>query len=631
MNIFSCNGLTKTIKDKILFDDISFGLEEGERLGVIGPNGTGKSSLLKIIGGLSKADSGDITFNKGIRIEYLSQENDFNSSDTAIESVMKSKPELYQLHIKHNILVKKNNLSDSEHNELTSIHHRIDELKGWNIENEAQKYLNKLGIDQYDKLVSEMSGGQKKRVALAKILMTEAELMILDEPTNHLDADSVQWLQDLLQNYIKSVIFVTHDRYFLDAVATSILELNKGKILKFPGNYEAYLTQKENYERINENTLRHNLMKLRSELAWLQKGAKARRTKQKSRIDWIDELKNHSLKIKERDIEIELGKVFLGNKIIEASYITKHLDGKLLFKDFTYFAKPKDRIGIIGLNGSGKSTLLNVLSGNMPTDDGNLEIGGSVNIGYFTQENIDLKENQTIIGTLREIAEFIDVGLGRDRYISVRELLQKFLFPVEKHHTLVENLSGGEKRRLALLRVLMKNPNILLLDEPTNDFDIQTLNALEDYLDDFYGVLIIVSHDRSFLDRTVEFIWAFEGEGRIKEYPGNYSYYLEIKENQQNDARKIEKTIVNTKPKNLNPSNKKKLSYSEQREFDNIESEIADLENKKEELEKQLINLSGKDYIEIEKISVNLNEVINLIDEKTMRWLELEERNLKLF
>lgn len=626
MNIFSCNGLTKTIKDKILFEDISFGLEDGERLGVIGPNGTGKSSLLKIIAGLSKTDSGDITFNKGIKIEYLSQESDFDSSDTALESVMKSKPELFALHQRHNLLIKDNQLSDKEHQELANIHHRIDELKGWNIENEAKKYLNKLGINQYDKLVSEMSGGQKKRVALAKILMTEAELMILDEPTNHLDADSVQWLQDLLQNYINSVIFVTHDRYFLDGVATSILELNNGKILKFPGNYEAYLTQKENYERINENTLRHNLMKLRSELAWLQKGAKARRTKQKSRVDWIDELKKSSFKVKDREIEIELGKVFLGNKIIEASYITKYLDGKLLFKEFTYFAKPKDRIGIIGPNGSGKSTLLNVLSGSMKPDDGNLEIGGSVNIGYFTQENIELKGSQTVIGTLREIAEFIDVGVGRDRYISVRELLQKFLFPVDRHHTLVENLSGGEKRRLALLRVLMKNPNILLLDEPTNDFDIQTLNALEDYLDDFYGVLIIVSHDRAFLDRTVEFIWSFEDGGKIKEYTGNYSFYLEIKENKESIVKKEDKNTNVTKPKNSNTSNKKKLTFSEQRELEGLESEINELENQKLDLESKIMDMNGKDYKEIASISLKISEIENLLEEKTLRWMELEEK-----
>lgn len=626
MNIFSCNGLTKAEKDKILFEDISFGLENGERVGVIGPNGTGKSTLLKIVAGLNLPDNGDTTYNKGIRIEYLSQESDFESSDTALDSVMKSKMDLFNLHQKHNLLLEKNNLSKHEEFELSEIHHKIDELNGWNLENEAKKYLSNLGIEQYDKLISEMSGGQKKRVALARILMTEAELMILDEPTNHLDADSVQWLQDLLQNYINSVIFVTHDRYFLDAVATSIIELNKGKILKFAGNYEDYLTQKENYERINENTLRHNLMKLRSELAWLQKGAKARRTKQKSRVDWIDELKKNSIKVKDRDIEIELGKVFLGNKIIESSYITKYLDSKLLFKDFTYFAKPKDRIGIIGPNGCGKSTLLNILSGNMKPDDGNIEIGGSVNIGYFTQESLELKGNQTIIGTLREIAEFIDVGVGRDRYISVRELLQKFLFPVEKHHTYVENLSGGEKRRLALLRVLMKNPNILLLDEPTNDFDIQTLNALEDYLDDFYGVLIIVSHDRAFLDRTIEFIWAFEGEGKIKEYTGNYSYYLDIKENAISQTKKIEKEVSSQKFKSINPSLKKKLSFNEQRELDSIENKIQELESKKLEIENDLINSNGKDYKEIEKLSTELQEINQQIDDKTNRWMELEEK-----
>lgn len=628
MNILSCNGLTKTIKDRILFENISFGLDEGERLGIIGPNGAGKSTLLKIIAGIASNEGGDISINKEVRVEYLPQESDFESTDTALEAVMKSKTELFEIYSRHNLLIKKSTLSEKEQLELAHINHRIDELDGWNIENEAKKYLNKLGIIDFDKLVSEMSGGQKKRVALARILMTQAELMILDEPTNHLDADSVQWLQDLLQNYINSVIFVTHDRYFLDAVASSILELDYGKIIKYPGNYEEYLTQKESYESINENTHRHNIMKLRSELAWLQKGAKARRTKQKSRIDWIEELKKDSIKIKEKDIEIELGKVFLGNKIIEASYITKHLDGKLLFKDFIYFAKPKDRIGVIGPNGSGKSTLLNVLAGKIKQDDGNLEIGKSVNIGYFTQENIELKEDLTLIATLREVAEFIDVGVGRDRYITVKELLQKFLFPPEKHYMLVKNLSGGEKRRLALLKVLMKNPNILFLDEPTNDFDIQTLNALEEYLDDFYGVLIIVSHDRAFLDRTVEFIWSFENNGLIKEYPGNYSFYLNTKELNYRKIKNDEKNIKNdiSKPKNFNFQIKKKLSYSEQRELENIENEIIELENQKENLEQLIINSSSKNYKEIEEISIKINEIINLIDNKTLRWIELEDK-----
>ncbi|HRP02674.1 MAG TPA: ABC-F family ATP-binding cassette domain-containing protein [Candidatus Kapabacteria bacterium] len=626
MNIFSCSNLSKSIKERSLFENISFGLEYGERIGIIGPNGTGKSSLLKIIAGLAKADNGETTFNKGIKIEYLAQESDFNSSDTALEVVMKSKPELFKLLSINNNYINKTKLTDIEQEELSNIHHRIDELNGWNLENEAKKYLHKLGIDEYSKLVSHMSGGQKKRVAIARILMTDAELMILDEPTNHLDVDSVQWLQDLLKNFTNSVIFVTHDRYFLDAVATSILELDKGKIIKYPGNYEEYLSQKESYERVNENTLHHNLMKLRSELAWLQKGAKARRTKQKSRIDWIDELKKSSIKVKEKKIEIELGKIFLGNKIIEASYITKYLGDKLLFKDFVYFAKPKDRIGIIGLNGTGKSTLLNVLSGNLKPDDGNLEIGGSVNIGYFTQENIELKGSQTVIGTLREIAEFIDVGVGRDRYISVRELLQKFLFPVEKHHMLVENLSGGEKRRLALLRILMKNPNILLLDEPTNDFDIQTLNALESYLDDFYGVLIVVSHDRAFLDRTIEFIWSFENNGKIKEYPGNYSYYLEAKESRLKQEKNGEKPLNQAKPIAINKESKKKLSFSELKELNGLMEEIEKLEEQKKALEEEILNSSSKDYKELERLSSNFKDLNELIESKSLRWLELEEK-----
>ena len=630
MTVFACNNLTKKFDRDFLFENISFGLESGERLGIIGKNGIGKTTLLKIIGSKEEADSGDVVYNKNIRFEYLEQQTNFTSKDSVIDLVMQGKPEIYNLLEEHNLLIHDLELhsNQSKSQRLSEVNHRLDELQGWNLEIEAKKILSKLGAEDFHKCVNELSGGQKKRVALARVLLSDPELLILDEPTNHLDADSVQWLQDRLMSTSNSLVFITHDRYFLDAVSTRIIEIDQKRIYTFSGNYQDYLEKKESIIEVHNSAAEHNKSKLRMELAWLQKGAKARRTKAKSRIDWIAKMEETTKKIKDKKIKIELGTSFMGQRVIDANYITKSIAGQLLFKDFTYIAKPKDRIGIIGANGCGKSTLLNILAGNMPVDAGSLKLGDSIKIGYYRQEITDLKENQSVIASLREIADYIDCGVGRDRYITPRELLLKFNFPLEQHSSLVETLSGGERRRLALIRMLIANPNVIFLDEPTNDLDIPTLTALEEYLDDFYGVLLIVSHDRAFLDRTVDFIWAFEDNGKVKEYPGNYSYYLQKKEEQQSQKRKD--IADKPKPAELlrDNSNKtpKKLSYMDQREFDALEIEIPELENKKSELEKKISNIPHSDYKEIEAISLEINELVNSIDEKTMRWMELSEK-----
>lgn len=621
----SCSELSKAFKDKVLFDSISFGMNEGDKIAVIGKNGTGKSTLLKIIAGIDTADSGTVVINNKTNLMYLDQNSEFDSYDSALEFVMKGNPEVYQLLETHHKLVKLQNLDDSGSKNLAIVNNRIDNLNVWNYEIEAKKYLGMLGIDDYYSPVNELSGGQKKRIALARVLLSRPDLLLLDEPTNHLDADTVQWLQDYLQNLPVSLIFVTHDRYFLDAVSQSILEIKDKKVFTYHGNYEKFLELKENYERAQNATLEHQLSRLRIELAWLQKGAKARRTKQRSRIDWIEELRKSSLKSKDRKIKIELGKTFLGNTIIEAHYIAKSIQGKLLFRNFSYMAKPKDRIGIIGPNGCGKSTLLNLLAGKIHTDDGSFEIGSSVKIGYFKQEIDDLKDDMTVISSLREIADFIDVGFGRDKYISAKELLERFLFPSYIHNSYISTLSGGEKRRLALLRMLMANPNVVMLDEPTNDFDIETMNAIESYFDDFYGILLIVSHDRAFLDRMVDFIWVFDN-GQIKEYPGNYSYYLEKKETEAVAMR----NNTENRPKNIikqNPGDncKKKLSYKEQREFDILENEIHGLEKDLVELQNHIENSGHLNYKQVEAIAIRMSEIRNTIDLKTDRWLELSE------
>ena len=627
MTIFSCNNLSKSFKDEWLFEGLSFGMEEGDKIGVIGRNGIGKTTLLNIIAGIEQPESGSVVYNNKVRFRYLEQLSKYDSSEVILDLVMKAKPEIYEILEEHHRLC---NLTKSKNDndipqKIESIISKLNDTSGWNLENEAKAILSRLGIENFYDNVNTLSGGLKKRVFLAQVLLSEPELLILDEPTNHLDADSVQWLQDKLQNSANSIIFVTHDRYFLDAVSNKIIEIDQKKLFSYPGNYEKYLERKEAFVQAHNATVEHIKSRLRVELAWLQKGAKARRTKQKSRIDWIEWLKTQTKSIKEKNIKIELGKTFIGSRIIDAHHISKSIAGKKLFEDFTYIAKPGDRIGIIGPNGSGKSTLLNVLSAKIKPDEGIVKIGESIRVGYCMQENIDLKENQSVIGSLREVAEYIDVGEGRDRYLTAKDLLNKFLFAPNQHNALIGTLSGGERRRLAILKIFMNNPNVILLDEPTNDLDIPTLNAIEEYLENFYGVLLVVSHDRAFLDRTVDFIWAFDGKGNIKEYPGNYSVYLEKieSENKLKSQQNKETTKIN-KWKNVQQS--KKLSYKAQIEFEELEEKIPELESEKKNLE-ELIN-SGKieDYKEVDNICHKIVELETQIEESTLRWLELAEK-----
>jgi ABC transport system ATP-binding/permease protein len=629
MTIFACNNLTKTFDRDTLFENISFGLEQGERLGIIGKNGIGKTTLLRIIAQKEEPESGEVVFNKSINFEYLEQQTNFDSNDLLLDTVMLAKPTAYKLIEEHHAKCSLLNAKYDKHlaDEVQLLTHQLEELNAWNLEQEAKKFLSKLGVEELHKTVNQLSGGQKKRVALAKVLLSEPDLLILDEPTNHLDADSVQWLQDRLMNTNNSLVFITHDRYFLDAVATRIIEIDQKRLFSFPGNYQAYLEKKEAIIDIHNSAAEHNRSKLRTELAWLAKGAKARRTKQKSRIDWIAKMEETTRKIKDKRIKIELGTSFLGKRVIDCNYISKSIADKLLFKDFTYIAKPGDRIGIIGANGCGKSTLLNSLAGLTTVDAGSLKLGDSVKVGYYKQEIDDLDDNKSLISAVREVAEYIDCGVGRERYLTPRDLLLKFNFPTQQHSSLISTLSGGERRRLALIRMLMANPNIIFLDEPTNDLDIPTLTSLEEYLEDFYGVLLIVSHDRAFLDRTVEFIWAFEENGKVKEYPGNYSFYLEKKEEKESQKRKfsaenkVEKESL--KPKQIN---NKKLSYLDQREFDTLETEIPQLEINKLELEKSIYSGKITDYKLLDDMSKELSLLSESIDNKTMRWLELSEK-----
>lgn len=601
MTLFSASNISKSYFEKVLFTSISFGLQDGERVGIIGKNGVGKSTLLRIVAGLEEPDDGIVSFNNEARFEYLEQLPIFTSTDGSDPRVLDTVVAAYP--------------SDHAHMEI------------WEIETLAKQFLGKLGVNRLDDHVESLSGGLRKRVALARSIVSDPDLLILDEPTNHLDADSVQWLQDYLMNSSKGLLLVTHDRYFLDAVCTRIIEIDQEKLISYDGSYEYYLEKKEALVATQEATADHMRNKLRTELAWLQKGAKARRTKQRSRIDWIAKMQAEPERPDEKNIKIELGARFLGGKIIDAVDISKSIGGTLLFKDFTYRATPKDRIGIIGPNGAGKSTLLNVLAGRGKVDGGYVDIGDTVSIGFFDQEIRDMRDDATVIATLREVAEYIDVGVGRDRFITAKELCERFLFSSKQQHAYVHTLSGGEKRRLALLRILMKNPNVIMLDEPTNDFDIMTLSALEDFLQHFYGVLLIVSHDRSFLDKTVNTIYAFEEGGVIKEYPGNYSVYLEKKEARGSQANAQQRASAASTASASAPAapSKQKLSYKEQKELDSCERRIADREARRSDIERALGNTDA-DYKTLQSLAAELQVILDEIETITVRWLELSEK-----
>lgn len=623
-NLFSAHSLSKSYHEKTLFTSIALGIMEGERIGIIGKNGVGKSSLLKIIAGIDEPDEGIVTRGKDVQIVYLPQLPQFELHETCLEAVMSGKPEIVDLLEQHRALCTD---QDTESDIAEAIHElslRIDALNGWTLDNQAITLLTKLGIEQVHSFVDTLSGGQKKRVALAKALLSEPDLLILDEPTNHLDANSVQWLQDHLSEYSKAILLVTHDRYFLDAVSSKIIELDKQSLFTYEGNFEDYLLKKEQRVAIEESTAEHERNTLRRELAWLQKGAKARRTKQKSRIDWISKMQEKPEQVEIRNIKIEIGNKFLGGKLIDAIDISKRIGDSTLFKNFTYRAAPGDRIGVIGPNGAGKSTLLNVLSGRLVPDTGYVTIGDTVTIGYFDQEVKTLKEQLTVIGNLREIAEYIDTGIGKERYITAKELLDRFQFPPKQHHSFVHTLSGGEKRRLAMLMTLMSNPNVLMFDEPTNDFDIATLAALEEYLEHFKGVLLIVSHDRSFLDRTVETIYAFEGD-IIKEYPGNYSAYLE-KTEQKSKQQAIQVHVQKESPTRQTTAKKKGLSFNEKREFEALEQLIPQKEIELSELHAILEQTPAQDFKAFEDLSKKQAMIQSELDKAMDRWLELSEK-----
>lgn len=598
MNILNAEKISKTYGEKVLFDKVVLGVNKGDKIGVIGVNGTGKSTFLKIIAGIEEPDAGEIVSGRGVTVSYLAQAPQFNPGDTIVGYVIKDK----------------NNASEAEANTI----------------------LTKLGITDFDAAINTLSGGQRKRIALARTLVSPAEVLILDEPTNHLDSDMVIWLEEYIKKFKGELIMVTHDRYFLDNVTNRIVELDSGKLYGYDTNYSGFLelkTQREEMERATE-AKRANI--LRRELEWIRRGCQARSTKQQARIDRYEDMKEASRQARasfeNKALEMNSVSTRLGKKTIELSNICKSFGEKKVIDDFTYIFLRDDRIGIIGKNGCGKSTLMKIITGNLKPDSGSVEIGDTVRIGYFMQENEPLDEKMTVLEFVRSIGEYVTTATGK---ATASQMCEKFLFGPKSQWTPISKLSGGEKRRLYLLSVLMSAPNVLILDEPTNDLDIETLEILEDYLDGFAGIVIVVSHDRYFLDRTVDRIFSFEGGGRLKQYEGGFSDYYEKKQAEngiasdgatQSVKEAVSGDTTSAKPKKYykERENKLKFTYAEQKEYDTIDDDIASLESKIEELDGEIAGAATQ-YSRLNELMQEKADVEAQLEHKMDRWVYLND------
>ncbi len=618
--------ISKSYSVKTLLNDISFGISEGEKIGIIGVNGTGKSTLLKIIAGVETPETGKITKGNRVRIEYLSQNPHFEEEATVLEQVFKgNSPEMKLLRDYQEILeVLQNEYNDEINERLLKLQDQIDRLNLWDLESDAKSVLTKLGITNFSQKVKELSGGQRKRVALASALITPCELLILDEPTNHLDNETISKLEDYLNGRKGSLLMITHDRYFLDRVTNRIIELDKGKLYSYDGNYSLFLEKK--MERLQLEAAmedkRQNL--LRKELAWVRRGAQARSTKQKARLQRFDELKNQEKPTSQESLDISVASTRLGRKIMEFNHVSKSYGDRCLIHDLDYTLARTDRIGIVGPNGIGKSTLINLIRGQIKPDSGTIDIGETVNIGCFAQESEEMKPTMRAIDYIKEKREYIETADGTR--ITASQMCERFLFDGHLQYSQIGTLSGGERRRLYLLRILMDAPNVLLLDEPTNDLDIDTLRRLEDYLDEFNGIVITVSHDRYFLDRICNKIFAYEGNGNIVIYTGNYSDYLVFQEANAlaQEAAQEEVKVKETTKAKPRLEKKVKFTFAEQKEFETIDDDIAELEEKISDLDEQLVQYAT-DYVKLQEIMSEKSVVEETLTHKYERWEYLNQ------
>jgi ATP-binding cassette subfamily F protein uup len=630
MALLTARSIKKDFGIKEILKDASFSLDVGDKVGLIGTNGSGKSTLLKMIAGLEPIDSGEVQVNSGARIVYLPQQPDLDNDRTVLEQVFADSGESMALIKEYEELSDRLAHEDNNSKEtlarLSRVSQQIDTLGAWELETNAKVILSKLGIQDFTARCGDLSGGYRKRIAIATALLADPDFLLMDEPTNHLDALSVEWLQSYLARFRGALLLITHDRYFLDRVTNRILEIDRGDLYNYSGNYTYYLEKKALSEESAASSQRKHAGVLRRELEWLSRGPQARSTKQKARIDRIQEMRSKEFKQTGGKVDIATAGRRIGKKVIEVENIAKSYGDRTLIKDFSYLFTPEDRIGIIGSNGVGKSTLMDMITGKIPPDSGNVEIGSTIHIGYFDQhsDDLNLNENQRVIEYLKSVAELVKIVDGS--VITASQMLERFLFPPDQQYAPIHKLSGGERRRLFLLKVLMSAPNVLILDEPTNDLDVQTLAILEEYLEDFNGCAIVVSHDRYFLDRVVDTIFAFETGGEIRQYPGNYSVYLEYK---KAEVDSIEKKPAN-KPAKIPPpavETSRKLSFKEKREYEALEKQIPDLEARKNSIEKTLYGNPPRGFEEMNRLTGQLARLSLEIDQATDRWLELAERS----
>ncbi|MGN7412035.1 ABC-F family ATP-binding cassette domain-containing protein [Paenibacillus sp. SAF-068] len=633
MNIMTVEQITKSYGEKILFKDASFGMADQDKIGVVGVNGTGKSTFLRVISGMEPADAGQISIGNDVRIQFLAQNPDFNPDNTVLQQVFEGdsmEMKTVRDYTETMELLELNSSDPALQERLLRLNQQMEQLQLWQMESEAKSILSKLGIRQFDALMGTLSGGQRKRVALAAALIHPCELLILDEPTNHIDNDSVVWLEQYLQKRRGALLMITHDRYFLDRVANVMLELDHGRLFRYEANYTRFLELKAEREEREASSEQKRKNLLRTELAWIRRGAKARTTKQKARIDRFEQLKDQQGVQRSGSLEVSVGSTRLGKKILEIEHLFKSVGGRKLIEDLSYIAVPGDRVGIVGPNGSGKSTLLQMISGKLEPDAGVVDVGPTVNLGYFTQEHQEMDESLRVIEYIKEVAENVKTADGS--LITASQMLERFLFTPASQWTPISRLSGGEKRRLYLLRVLMAAPNVLLLDEPTNDLDIQTLAVLEDYLDDFPGVVFVVSHDRYFLDRTVDKVLSFEGNGAVRVHVGAYSEYAEwmLKNapgaTQESDTgtAKMKQSSEKTTSSVSAAKPKLKFSFKEQREYDQIDENIEKAEANLVRINKEMEE-SFSDSARLQELMTEQVEAERHLDELMERWTILNE------
>lgn len=618
MNYLSVENLTKSFGINNLFENLSFGIDKGQKIALVARNGAGKSSLFRILVGKDTPDSGTVTYNKEVRLGFLSQEQELDNARTILENIFSSDSPKTRA-----IAAYEKAVESHDEKAMQIAHDAMDRNNAWDYEARAREVLGKLDIHDLDRVVGSLSGGQKRRIALAKVLIEEPDLVLLDEPTNHLDLEMIEWLEEFLSQSSMTIFMITHDRYFLENITDEILEMENKTIYRYKGNFSYYLEKKSEREQLESVVRGKAEMLYKKELEWARKMPRARTVKSKSRMDSFHELKESLVRNNDPDaLELEINMSRMGSKIVEFHKVRKSYGETKILDGFDYVFKNKEKIGIVGRNGTGKTTFLNMLTKQLEPDGGKVVVGETVVFGYFNQQGMPLKEGQRLLECVREVADFIPLTKGKT--ITASQMLERFMFPKQSHSTFIEKLSGGERKRLQLLLVLMKNPNFLILDEPTNDLDVFTLAALEDYLLYYPGCLLIVSHDRYFLDKLVDHMFVLDGEGKVRDILGNYDAYRRIEEERSTQKSADKREAAEEKQIAKQSTPKTKLSFKEKHELEQLEKEIPRLEEEKKMLEEKL-NSSLTDHEELLKVTAKLGELVSDLDEKSLRWLELSE------